>query len=364
MAQDIVSGLFGISPQQVQAENTAPIFKRAEAFANLNPMQQAQFGIYSGGALMGQGLAGLMGGEDPRLVQARQMQQVKDYIAQNNIDTSTSEGLLKAAEYARQNNMPEGAYALGQAATKAKLDEATIAQKMREKVGNPKTQAQQVRLNQLKAQFGEVEGSRIFDQELYQQEHGLALAAAGVPESGQVKPSDLSTLQGIVSKYTEKPYEKLQAIQEVKGSFKLASEGNTAAVPQLMRALVRIGGSDPQIAAREVAGIAGNPGAIGKIAEAVNAFWTGTPSAEQIKLIGQVLSSSENIVANQYMQGRQQAETVLGEAKISPQTQKSLLPPAYNIAQPKPKQPTTAQPAQWDADKEARYQAWKKQQGL
>lgn len=121
---DIVGSLFGVTPQMIQAENTNVIFNRANQFANLTPMQQAQFGIYSGGAMLGQGLGGLLGGEDPRLVQARQMQQVKEYIAQNNIDMSTSDGVLKAAEYARQNNMGEGAIVLGQQAAKMRQEEA------------------------------------------------------------------------------------------------------------------------------------------------------------------------------------------------------------------------------------------------
>ena len=124
MAQDIVGSLFGATPQALQAENANTIFNRANQFANLTPMQQAQYGIYSGGAMLGQGIGGLLGGEDPRLQQAKQMQQVKEWIAQNNIDMSTAEGVTKAAEYARQNNMGDGAIALGQAAAKMRQEEA------------------------------------------------------------------------------------------------------------------------------------------------------------------------------------------------------------------------------------------------
>ena len=124
MAQDIVGSLFGATPQALQAENANAIFNRANQFANLTPMQQAQYGLYSGGAMLGQGIGGLLGGEDPRLQQAKQMQQVKEWIAQNNIDMSTAEGVTKAAEYARQNNMGDGAIALGQAAAKMRQEEA------------------------------------------------------------------------------------------------------------------------------------------------------------------------------------------------------------------------------------------------
>ena len=118
---DIVGSLFGASPQAVQAEMTNPIFGRAMQFAQLKPMEQAQFGIYSGGAMLGQGIGGLLGGEDPRLVQARQMQQVKDYIAQNGVDINSPEGLAQAAQYANSIGATEGAMVLGQQAQKMRM---------------------------------------------------------------------------------------------------------------------------------------------------------------------------------------------------------------------------------------------------
>ena len=124
MAQDIVGSLFGASPQQVQAEMVNPIFNRANQFAQLTPMQQAQYGLYSGGAMLGQGLGGLLGGEDPRLVQARQMQQVKDWIGQSGVDINTPEGLAQAAQYAQSIGATEGAMYLGQQAQKMQSEAA------------------------------------------------------------------------------------------------------------------------------------------------------------------------------------------------------------------------------------------------
>ena len=117
---DIVGSLFGVTPQMIQAENVNTIFNRANQFANLTPMQQAQYGIYSGGAMLGQGLSGLMGGEDPRLVQAKQMQQVKEWMAQNNIDVNSPEGLAQAAQYAQSIGATEGAMVLGNQAQQLK----------------------------------------------------------------------------------------------------------------------------------------------------------------------------------------------------------------------------------------------------
>lgn len=124
MAQDIVGGLFGISPNDIMRQQSNAEMNTATNYANLNPFQQANYGGMLAGQMLGRGISGLMGAEDPRLVQAKQIQQVKQWISQNNVDMSTSEGLTKAAEYARQNNMAEGAIYLGQAAAKMRQEEA------------------------------------------------------------------------------------------------------------------------------------------------------------------------------------------------------------------------------------------------
>lgn len=125
MAQDIVGSLFGVTPQAVQASMVDPIYEQATKFAQLDPMQRAQQGIYMGGAMLGQGLAGLMGGEDPRLIQARQMQQVKEWITQNGVDINSPEGLAKAAQYANSIGATEGAMVLGQQSTALRQQQAT-----------------------------------------------------------------------------------------------------------------------------------------------------------------------------------------------------------------------------------------------
>lgn len=123
---DIVGSLFGVSPQQAQAEITAPIFNRAQQFAQLDPMQRAQYGLYSGGAMLGQGIGGLLGGEDPRLVQARQMQQVKEWITSNGIDINSPDGLAKAAQYANSIGATEGAMILGNQALQIRKEMTSV----------------------------------------------------------------------------------------------------------------------------------------------------------------------------------------------------------------------------------------------
>ena len=120
MAQDIVGNLFGANPAQVQQEYIMQESNRANQYANLNPFQQANYGGMVAGQMLGRGAAGLLGAEDPRLVQAKQMQQVKQWIAQSGVDINSPEGLAQAAQYAQSIRATEGAMFFGQQAQRLK----------------------------------------------------------------------------------------------------------------------------------------------------------------------------------------------------------------------------------------------------
>ena len=114
MAQDIVNSLFGISPNAILNQQVNSEMDQAINFANLSPAQQANYGGMLAGQMLGRGVSGLLGAEDPRLVQAKQMQQVKQWIAQSGVDMNTPEGLAQAAQYAQSIGAVEGAMYLGQ----------------------------------------------------------------------------------------------------------------------------------------------------------------------------------------------------------------------------------------------------------
>ena len=66
MADNSVLGLFTDPYQYVMRQNEMQD-QSARRFAELTPMQQAQYGIYRGASQLGGGLAGLMGVQDPQL---------------------------------------------------------------------------------------------------------------------------------------------------------------------------------------------------------------------------------------------------------------------------------------------------------
>ena len=116
MAQDIVGSLFGPNPAQIQQDYITQESNRANQYANLNPFQQANYGAMVAGQMGGRAISGLMGAEDPRLLQAKQMEQVKQWISQSGVDINSPEGLAQAAQYAQSIGATEGAMFLGQQA--------------------------------------------------------------------------------------------------------------------------------------------------------------------------------------------------------------------------------------------------------
>ena len=121
----IVGGMF--SPEISRAAEMDYMLKRqaamqneAMAFAQLTPMQQAQFGFYRGGQQLGDALGGALGGTDPQL----QRISFRNSIAQQ-IDMRDPESYFKAATVANQAGDREFATSLVEAGTKI---ESTMSQ--------------------------------------------------------------------------------------------------------------------------------------------------------------------------------------------------------------------------------------------
>jgi hypothetical protein len=70
----VVQSLFGPTPEQIQAQQRAAMQQEALQFSQMSPMQQAQYGIFSGANMLGGGIAQAMGYEDPEIKAAKERQ--------------------------------------------------------------------------------------------------------------------------------------------------------------------------------------------------------------------------------------------------------------------------------------------------
>lgn len=121
---NIVEGLFGLSPFQVQQQQQAGIDARANTYANQDPFARATAGMYRAGAGIAGIGAGMMGMVNPQLEEAKQVEGI-----QSQIDHQSADGLMRGAQMFNQAGNPQMSTRYVQAAQAFKAREADSAYK-------------------------------------------------------------------------------------------------------------------------------------------------------------------------------------------------------------------------------------------
>ena len=103
---------------------------RAMSFAQLSPMQQADYGFYRGGQQLGDAIGGALGGQDPQLKLISQRQRLLSQL-----DRSDPESYKKIALQAQQTGDSELATLITEAGRKLELDTSLIKQRNYEAKG-------------------------------------------------------------------------------------------------------------------------------------------------------------------------------------------------------------------------------------
>ena len=116
MAENIVAGLFGMTPQMYQNQQYQQDLKRGYELAQLSPGAAAQAGLQASVGQLGRGIAGAMGIEDPQLQRITQRQQILGMI-----DPSNPDSYLQAAQMALQSGDAQAALALREQGMQARM---------------------------------------------------------------------------------------------------------------------------------------------------------------------------------------------------------------------------------------------------
>ena len=124
MAENIVAGLFGLTPEMYgqQQQNTA--LAEGIRLAQLDPASRGAAMTYAGAKGLGGAIAGAMGIEDPQL----KLISARNTIAQQ-IDQTNPESILKGAQMLAQMGDQQGAMALAQYARQAQSEMAQTQQR-------------------------------------------------------------------------------------------------------------------------------------------------------------------------------------------------------------------------------------------
>lgn len=338
MAENMVAGLFGLTPEMYQNQQYQQDLKRGYELAQLRPGAAAQAGLQASIGQLGRGVAGLMGVEDPQMKIISARQQILAGLDQTN---PTS--MLKGAKYLSDMGDQQGAFALADYARKAQSEMALAQQRLREKAAadpfqklvesgkyTPESLAEYQRTGltadlklyekpekpekdlrfgtdreaissevydkpfaQLTPSERAVVNKRVEDEQGRKAEKGAAKLTNVMP--GQKEFADIPKFRADVQKTIAPQIQSVtaadQALQAINDS--IASNNfvsfNAARV-QLAKAL-----GDSQLSRRDVEQAGGDPSLFGRMLDSTSTLFTGTPTLETQNLIKNTLSAIKKV---------------------------------------------------------------------
>jgi len=124
MAENIVAGLFGLTPQMYGEQQRVSALQEGINLAQLDPASRGAAMTYGGARGLGTAIGGAMGVEDPQL----KLISARNAIAQQ-IDQTNPESILKGAQMLAQAGDQQGAMALAQYARQAQSEMALMQQR-------------------------------------------------------------------------------------------------------------------------------------------------------------------------------------------------------------------------------------------
>jgi hypothetical protein len=129
MADSIMGGLFGITPEGYQAQQNQQALAQSAQLAQLDPFASARTSLIYGGRQLGGAIAGALGAEDPqlRIISARN-------AVMREVDPNNPESIMAGAQKLAQVD-PEGANALANSAREAAFKLSQVSKNMRERQG-------------------------------------------------------------------------------------------------------------------------------------------------------------------------------------------------------------------------------------
>ena len=176
MANEVMSGLFGMSPEDYATRRDQQLQQQALQFAQLSPAQQAQMGFYTAGGRIGGAVGGLLGVQDPELMRVKQRQSLLQ-----GIDLNDPAALRERASVAMQQGDVAAASQLAQRAMAVEEGLAKIAS---EQANQAQRQAGAIQ-NLAQAEKARMEAAKI--EGVSKQEEDLRKALSQLPADASDK---------------------------------------------------------------------------------------------------------------------------------------------------------------------------------
>lgn len=313
MAQNIVQGLFGPQPWELQQQQQQALQQQAMQYAQMAPLQRATAGMYQAGGQIGAIGAEAAGWETPQMRQAKQQQAI---MAEGGMNL-TPEGLRAKAkrfldmgdqrtafmlmQYAQQQEAEQQEMALKRAQELAQLkkaqSEASPLAKLSPKDYTPESWAEYV-------QTGDTSKLRAIDKPEAPPASYREWQLAGSPGTfaewlatsqarkapqitnvmpGTEKPIDVSKMRNEVMQSIRRPLDTLQFADTALATLDLSIQANNPSAFQSARVNLAKAAGDANISIREIEAAGGDPSLFGALTDRVSVWTTGTPSIDTQK---------------------------------------------------------------------------------
>lgn len=393
---NIVGSLFGVTPELYQEQRDLMRQKQAMEFAQQDPRTQATYAFGRAGQQLGQAFGGLMGAEDPQMRLISQ----RNALAKQ-FDVSTPEGLAQYAGALQQAGDTQGAVEVANISRKAASEVALEKQRLRERQGADPIQ-QLIRAGKhypasiaLYAKSGNIQDLELIEKpvkgspppeierlQLYRQQlidsgapasqiaevDDVIKAARGprgtvvqnvMPEyPGDKKFADIPAFRSSVQKTVE-PMSKVvfatdNALTNINDSIKTNNFASfRAAQVQFARAIAGSG----DLSQKELLAAGADPAILGGTADYISRLFSSTPTIDTQNKIKSTLGAIRTVSINKANEEiDRQRKIALRNKNYNPQDVETALD------FPEFKKPMGGTGPFTDAEKEQRYQEYKRKQ--
>jgi hypothetical protein len=130
----VVQSLFGPTPEQIQAQQRAAMQQEALQFSQMSPMQQAQYGIFSGANMLGGGIASAMVYKDPAIKAAEERKGMLGGVTLGDPASlrDAAQKAWQAGNYEVSQGLLKQAQEMEESTAKISADKALAGQRSRE----------------------------------------------------------------------------------------------------------------------------------------------------------------------------------------------------------------------------------------
>lgn len=369
--------LFG-APEDIQQQRNAALNTEAAQYAAMDPFQRANFGIYKGANQLGGVVGGMLGGQDPQMQRASQRQQLLQ-----GIDTTNPQALMQAAQKASQagdypaaQELVARAQSMQMNAAKLQSEQALTTQRMREREGadpiqqllrsnvftpgSVATYQESGNIRDLVSKDPKVQTQVVETREgqiLIDKATGQLIANIGKsPERGVKVSTSVTQAPDIVQAVSAfdksvAPYiETRDSAQTVQGLLNDARGSNNAQAFEAARTTLAKAIGQNKLSNEDIKRTGIDPRLVAGALDWVNKKIVGVPNDDVMKQMFAVSKALE-LKATERIDKQAQRTQAAATAQGFKGDQQLFFPQS------------TPAPQGSDAAKEARYQAWKQQQG-